>query len=300
MPDHELTVLLEGGAFFEGPRWRDGRWWVSDMYRRAVFAVTPGGEEERIVDVDGQPSGLGWMPNGDLLIVSMRDHRLLRRATNGTVTEHADLSTVCTGLLNDLVVDTAGRAWVGDFGFDLMAFDDPVPATLKRVDPDGTVTVAADGLIFPNGSVITEHGSTLIVGETLGNRYTAFTIEGDGTLSDRRVWAQLGPEVTVGPATDTLAQLRVAPDGCALDAEQHIWAADGIGGRCIRVAQGGAIVDEVLAPDGLGIFACMLGGDDGRTLLLCAAPDYFEANRRDTREAVLLTTRVEVPHAGLP
>jgi sugar lactone lactonase YvrE len=298
--DHELTVLLEGGAFFEGPRWRDGRWWVSDMYRRSVVAVSPAGDEEWVLDVEGQPSGLGWLPDGDMLVVSMRDHRLLRRQADGTVTEHADLSGVCTGLLNDLVVDTRGRAWVGDFGFDLMAFDDPVSASLKRVDPDGTVVVAAEGLIFPNGAVVSDEGNTLIVGETLGNRYTAFTIDGDSNLRDRRVWAQLGPEVTLGPAIDTLEQLRVAPDGCALDAEQHIWAADAIGGRCIRVAPGGDIVDEVRAPEGLGIFACMLGGDGGRTLLLCCAPDYFEANRRDTREAVLLTTRVEVPHAGLP
>jgi sugar lactone lactonase YvrE len=300
VPDHELTVLLEGGAFFEGPRWHDGRWWVSDMYRRAVFAVTPAGYEERVLDVEGQPSGLGWLPDGDMLVVSMRDHRLLRRHSDGTVTEHADLSAVCTGVLNDLVVDPQGRAWTGDFGFDLMAFDDPVTASLKRVDPDGTVTVAAEGLIFPNGTVVTDDGITLIVGETLGNRFTAFTIDHDSSLCDRRVWAQLGPEVTVGPAIDTLEQLRVAPDGCALDAEQHIWAADAIGGRCIRVARGGDIVDEIRAPEGLGIFACMLGSDDGRTLLLCAAPDYFEANRRDTREAVLLTARVDVPHAGLP
>jgi sugar lactone lactonase YvrE len=298
--DHELTVLLEGGAFFEGPRWRDGRWWVSDMYRCAVFAVTPAGDEERLLDVEGQPSGLGWLPDGDLLVVSMRDHRLLRRRGDGSITEHADLSGVCTGVLNDLVVDAHGRAWVGDFGFDLMAFDDPVPASLKRVDPDGSVTVAADGLLFPNGALVTADGNTLIVGETLANRFTAFTIDGEGALCDRRVWAQLGPEVRLGPAIDTLEQLRVAPDGCTLDAQQHIWAADGIGGRCIRVAHGGDIVDEIRAPEGLGIFACMLGGDDGRTLLLCCAPDYFEANRRDTREAVLLTTRVEVPHAGLP
>jgi sugar lactone lactonase YvrE len=300
VPERPLTALLDGGGFFEGPRWRDGRWWVSDMYRHAVFAVSPGGGTERVLEVEGQPSGLGWMPDGALLVVSMRDHRVIRRAVDGTVTIHADLSGVCTGLLNELVVDAHGRAWVGDFGFDLMSFGDPVATSLKRVDPDGSVTVAAEGLLFPNGTVVTDDGSTLIVGETLGNRYTAFTIAADGSLSDRRVWAALGPEVVLGPAIDTIGQLRVAVDGCTLDTEQHIWAADAIGGRCIRVAEGGDIVDEVTAPEGLGIFACALGGDDGRTLLLCCAPDYFEANRRDAREAVLLTTRVEVPHAGLP
>jgi sugar lactone lactonase YvrE len=298
--DRQLATLVEGGAFFEGPRWRDGRWWVSDMYRHAVLAVTPEGREEKIMTVDGQPSGLGWMPDGSLLVASMRHHRLLRRSPEGTVTQHADLSNLCTGLLNDLVVDARGRAWVGDFGFDLYSFDDPVTASLKRVDPDGSVIVAADGLIFPNGTVITDDGTTLIVGETLGNRFTSFTIAPDGSLQDRQVWAQLGPEVRLGNCRETLKQLRVAVDGCTLDADNHIWAADARGGRCIRVARGGEIVDEVRPPGGLGVFACALGGAGGRTLLLCCAPDYFESNRRETREAVLLTTKVAVPHAGLP
>ena len=300
MTERAFTTLLEGGAYFEGPRWRDGHWWVSDMYRHAVFTVTPDGHETEVVAVEGQPSGLGWLPDGSLLVVSMRDHRLLRRTSDGSVSVHAELSNVCTGLLNDLVVDATGRAWVGDFGFDLYAFDTPATTSLKRVDPDGSVTEAAGDLIFPNGTVITGDGATLIVGETLANRYTAFTIAPDGSLRDRRVWAQLGPEVTLGDAMSTLEQLRVAPDGCTLDAENHIWAADAIGGRCIRVAEGGEIVDEVRPPGGLGVFACALGGDSGRTLLLSCAPDYFENNRKEAREAVLITTEVEVPHAGLP
>lgn len=300
MAEHALSTLLEGGAFFECPRWRDGRWWVSDFYRHAVYTVTPDGREEHVLDVGGQPSGLGWLPGGDLLVASMRDHRVLRRAPDGRVTEHADLSDVCGGVLNDMVVDSRGRAWVGDFGFDLMVLDDPVTTSIKRIDPDGTVTVVAEEMVFPNGSVITPDGTTLIVGETLANRYTAFTITDDGSLTDRRVWAALGPEVVLGPATTMFEQIRVAPDGCTLDAEGCVWAADGIGGPCIRVAPGGEIVDEVRAPDGLGTFACMLGGEDGRTLLLCCAPDYFEANRREAREAILVTTTVEVPHAGLP
>lgn len=298
--ERAFTTLLDGGAFFEGPRWRDGRWWVSDMYRHAVFTVSPEGEETEELVVEGQPSGLGWMPDGSMLVVSMRDHRLLRRDNEGTVSVHADLSDVCTGLLNDLVVDTKGHAWVGDFGFDLYAFDTPTTTSLKRVDPDGRVTVAAEGLIFPNGAVITGDGKTLIVGETLGNRYTSFAIAADGVLRDREVWAQLGPEVTLGDAMSTLEQLRVAPDGCTLDADNHIWAADGIGGRCLLVARGGEIVDEIRPPGGLGVFACALGGDTGRTLLLCCAPDYFENNRKEAREAVLITTEVDVPHAGLP
>ncbi len=189
---------------------------------------------------------------------------------------------------------------MGDFGFDLYAFDTPSTTSLKRVDPDGGVTVAAEGLIFPNGTVITDDGATLVVGETLANRYTSFTIAPDGSLVDREVWAQLGPEVALGDAMTTFEQLRVAPDGCTLDAEEHIWAADGLGGRCIRVARGGEIVDEVRPPGGLGVFACALGGETGRTLLLCCSPDYFENNRKESREAVLIATEVDVPHAGLP
>ncbi|MDQ6856485.1 MAG: SMP-30/gluconolactonase/LRE family protein, partial [Candidatus Dormibacteraeota bacterium] len=182
MTGRAFTTLLDWGAYFEGPRWRDGRWWVSDMYRHAVFTVSPEGEESEVFTVEGQPSGLGWMPDGSLLVVSMRDHRLLRRATNGTVTVHAELSEVCTGLLNDMVVDAVGRAWVGDFGFDLYSFDTPATTSLKRVDPDGRVTVAAEDLIFPNGTVITDDGATLVVGETLANRYTSFAIAPDGSL----------------------------------------------------------------------------------------------------------------------
>jgi sugar lactone lactonase YvrE len=155
-------------------------------------------------------------------------------------------------------------------------------------------------LLCPNGSVRTADGRTLIVGETAGARYTAFTIEADGALSDRRVWAQVAPTPELGPLAETLPQLKFAPDGCGLDAEEHIWAADAVGARCCRVAPGGQIVEEIRAPDGLGIFACMLGGDDGRTLLLCAAPDFNEESRSQAREAVLFTTTVDVPHAGLP
>src|SRR3954466_5843794 len=161
-----VTTLFEGGSFFEGPRWRDGRWWVSDFYRHGVFTVTPEAESSEVVHVDGQPSGLGWMPDGSMLIVSMRDRRLLRRSVDGEVVEHADLSGLLPNLLNDMVVDSVGRAYVGNFGFDYMAGQDVTPTSLIRVDPDGTATVAADGLVFPNGTVITPDGSTLIVGES--------------------------------------------------------------------------------------------------------------------------------------
>jgi sugar lactone lactonase YvrE len=298
--DRRLETLLEGGAFFEGPRWRDGRWWVSDFYRHLVLTVDPGGSTEEVMTVDQQPSGLGWMPDGSLLVVSMRDHRVLRRAPDGEVTEHADVSEHCGGHLNDMVVDSEGRAYIGNFGFDLMGGGHPATANLVRVDPDGSATVAAEDLRFPNGSVITPDGKTLIVGETAGACYTAFTMDRDGSLTDRRTWGQMGFAPELGPLEETIPQLEYGPDGCALDAEGHIWSADSIRGRCGRIAPGGEIVEEIKAPEGLGFCACMLGGDDGRTLLICAAPDFLEHNRSQAREAVLLTTTVDVPHAGLP
>lgn len=300
MAVRELATLLQGGGFFEGPRWHDERWWVSDLYGGRVMTVGPDGSTSGVMTVEQQPSGLGWMPDGSLLAVSMKDHRLLRRSPTGAVSVHADLTEHCGGHLNDMVVDAHGRAYVGEFGFDLQAFADPSPAKLMRVDPDGNVTVLANDLLFPNGAVISPDGETLIIGETAGARYTAFTLAADGSVSDRRIWAQVAAAPEMGPLAQTLPNLKFAPDGCTLDADGCIWAADAVGARCARVAEGGEIVDEIKAPEGLGIFACMLGGPDGRTLLLCAAPDFLEANRAHTREAVLLTTAVDVPHSGLP
>jgi sugar lactone lactonase YvrE len=299
MADRAFRTVLEGGSFFEGPRWHDGAWWVSDFYRHTVSRVVPEGGETVVLEVENQPSGLGWLPDGSLLVVSMKDQRLLRFA-DGEVSTHADLSGVCGGHLNDMVVDASGRAFVGDFGFDLMARGTPHSASLKRVDPDGTVTVVAEGLRFPNGSVVTPDGGTLIVGETWGNRFTAFDIAADGSLTNRRVWAEFGPEPVGNSLKEWLGQVVVSPDGCTLDAEGHIWVADGSGKRVLRVAPGGAIVDEIAAPGGLGAYACALGGDDGRELLICCAPDFYEHRRAPVREAVLVSTEVAVPHAGLP
>jgi sugar lactone lactonase YvrE len=285
MADRSFETLADGGSFFEGPRWRDGRWWVSDFYRHTVSAIDPDGTTEEVMTVEGQPSGLGWLPDGSLLVVSMRDRTVLRRAPDGTVGTYADIAPHCGGAANDLVVDAAGNTYVGNFGFDLMSGETPQAANLVHIAPDGTVAVAAGDLMFPNGSVVTPDGSTLVVGETMGGRYTAFTIGAGGALSDRREWAAL-------PG--------VAPDGCTLDAEGCIWAADALANRLVRVAEGTGVVEEVPAPDGLGVYACMLGGPEGTTLLACVAPDYFEHNRAGAREAKLVTTTVDVPHAGLP
>jgi sugar lactone lactonase YvrE len=300
MPDRPLRLLLEGGDFYEGPRFESGRWWVSDFYTHQVLAVDGDGNAELIMEVEEQPSGLGWLPDGSMLVVSMKDHRILRRYPDGSVDEHADLSAHCGGHLNDMVVDDRGRAFTGDFGFDLMNAGPPARTSVKRVDLDGTVTVVAEDLAFPNGMVITPDGMTLMVGETAASRYTAFTILDDGSLDQRRVWAQLDPEPTMGSFAEMIAELGFAPDGCCLDAEGHIWSADAMGNRWLRLAPGGDVVEEIQPPDGLGVYACMLGGADGRTLLLCCAPDFGEHSRAGQAGARLFTTEVDAPHAGLP
>jgi sugar lactone lactonase YvrE len=293
------TVLYEGGNYFECPRWHDGRWWASDFYRHRVFTYDVDGREQAVVEVEGQPSGLGWMPNGDLLVVSMKDGRVLRRSGDGQLTVHADVSALTSGYLNDMIVDHEGRAYAGNFGFDLMGGGQPASAGLVRIDPEGSASVAAKDLWFPNGMVITD-GGTLIVAETFAARFTAFTIDADGALTDRRIWAQVQPSPDPGDIDTMLGAVTFAPDGCALDAEEHVWAANALGGVVCRVAPGGEIVEEVAVPEGLGVFACGLGGEDGRTLIMCAAPDFYEGPRSAAREAVLLTTTVDVPHAGLP
>lgn len=293
----EPRTIIANQDFLEGPRWHDQRIWFSDFYTGRVYSAAEDGSDFRVeAEVPQQPSGLGWLPDGRLLIVSMRDRRVLRRETDGTVVCHADLSGHANGYLNDMVVDARGRAYVGEFGFDLMAGAPLDPAVLLRVDPDGTVAVAADDLWFPNGSVITADG-TLLVNETFGNRVTAFDITDDGALANRRTWAKFADLPADRELEKVFAQAVVEPDGCCLDAEGALWIADALGGRAIRVRQGGEIAEEIKAVT--GVFACALGGADGRTLFLCTAPDFEEHKRRNAGEAALMVARVDTPGAGL-
>lgn len=293
----EFNTLLSGYSFFEGPRWRDGRLWLSDFYTHQVIACDLQGHVEKIADVPGQPSGLGWLPDGRLLIVSMRDRRVLRREADGQLVTHADLSNIATGHCNDMAVDAQGRAWVGNFGFDLMGGGGVQTASLARVDPDGSVHEAARELYFSNAILPTPDGRTLIVNETLGNRLSAFDIAADGSLGPRRDWAVFGPLVQSDKLDDYIAGGKVAADGGALDAEGAVWVADAIGNRALRVAEGGRVLQEV-STGAQGTFACALGGPDGRTLFLCVAPDFMEHHRAAAREAQIWTTRVDVPGAG--
>jgi sugar lactone lactonase YvrE len=294
----EISTVLEGLSYLECPRWHEDRIWVSDFYTHQVLSAREDGSDLRVeAEVPGQPSGLGWLPDGRLLVISQHDNRLLRREPDGSLMTHADLSAHVTGEPNDMVVDEQGGAFVGNFGFDLMAGAPVAPTVLLRIDPDGVVTQVADDMWFPNGSVITDDG-VLLVDETFGNRITAFDIGADGTLANRRVWASFGGLPTDRNLQAALGQLAVAPDGCGLDAEGALWVADALAGRVLRIREGGEVLEEL--PVGTGVFACVLGGHDGRTLFLCTAPDFDRTARSAAREARLLSCRVDVPHAGRP
>jgi sugar lactone lactonase YvrE len=274
------TRELAGGLRFgEGPRWRDGRLWFGDL--RTEFTI------------EDQPSGLGWLPDGSMLIVSMTRRQLLRRTPDGAVSLHADLGHIATFHCNDMVVDSAGGAYVGNFGFDLdaatrtgglaAALADPVKAKLAYVSPDGHARVAAEDLAFPNGTVITPDGRTLILGESFGGVLTAFDIGPGGALTNRRVWANVAPRV---------------PDGICLDAEGAIWVANPLAPECVRVAEGGKVLEVI--DTGQPCYACMLGGADGRTLFMLTAAGSDSAEAAASRTGKIVVAEVDSPRAGLP
>lgn len=295
----DIRIVADEMSYLEGPRWHDGRVWFSDFYTYGVYSASPDGGDVRLeLTVDQQPSGLGWLPDGRLLIVSMKDRKLLRREADGSVVTHADLTDLAGGHVNDMVVAADGTAYLGEFGFDLMGGADFRPSNLLCVDPDGNASIAARGLFFANGLMITDDGGTLLVNETFGNRISAFDLLPDGGVGERRDWATFGPVPTETAQEALLAQVVVGPDGGTLDAEGCVWIADAIGGRAVRVREGGEIVDEV-KPDG-GVFACALGGESGSTLFLCVAPDFNESARSAAREASLQAAEVDVPRAGRP
>jgi len=294
----KFKILISGLSFTECPRWHDGRLYFSDFYTHRVLAVTLDGTMETIAEVPGQPSGLGFLPDGRMLIVSMRDRKILRRELDGSLVEHADLSGLAPWHLNEMLVDHHGRAWVGNFGFDLMGGANATTTNLTRIDRDGRAEVAAVGLGFPNGMVLTSKGNTLIVAETTMNRLSAFDVA-SGALGKRRTWAAFGDPPKSTKIAEIFSQVDVAPDGICLDADEAIWVADAKRNRLIRVAKGGEILDEV-STDGVGVFACMLGGKDGRTLFACVAPTFNEREASANHRAAIWMTNVDVPHAGLP
>jgi sugar lactone lactonase YvrE len=277
-----LKVLADGLAFPEGPRWHEGKFYFSDMHAHQVLAVRPSGRREVVCEVPNRPSGLGWLPDGRMLVVSMTDRKLMRLDHDGLKTA-SDLMKLAPFDCNDMVVDARGRAYVGNFGFDLHNGETPRGTTLVMVTPDGVARVVAEDMVFPNGMVITPDGKTLIVGESFAFRLTAFDIGEDGALSNRRVWANLQDRV---------------PDGICLDAENTIWVACPTASEVIRVKQDGEVVERIKVET--DAFACMLGGINGRTLFVATAPASDPEKCRATRGGRIEMTQVEIPHAGLP
>jgi sugar lactone lactonase YvrE len=274
MTTHISTPLADKRYFCEGPRWHGGRFWFSDFYAHEVCSVGLGGDVRVELSLGNeQPSGLGWLPGGDLLVVGMTKRQVLRRSADKSVAVYAELAGIATFHANDMLVTPEGDAYVGNFGFDLDAFlmahgvegllgalaTDPSPflGKLAHVKPDGTTSVAAEPVLFPNGMVLLDGGRTLVVAQTLAFELTAFDRAPDGALSNRRVWAPL-------------KEAMVAPDGICVDAKGGIWVANALAPVVIRVEEGGQVTDTVTTSQ--NAYACALGGPEGRHLLICTAP----------------------------
>ncbi len=271
----ETKVLIDGLLFPESPRWHDDRLWFSDMDTHKVMTVDLDGNIGTVLEIPNRPSGLGWLPDGRLLIVSMEDCRLLRLDPKG-VTEHADLNGLATFHCNDMVVDNKGRAYVGNFGFDFFNTKPFKPAEIVLVEPNGDSKIVAGDMAFPNGTIITPDETNLIVAETYAARLTAFNIIEDGSLLNRRVWANLKS---------------IAPDGICLDTEGAIWVASPGRHRVVRVLEGGKITHKVKIET--DAYSCMLGGPNRDILFITTSTSERVGGKIEY-------VKVEVPGTGLP
>lgn len=288
MRDPRLELHTDGLRFGEGPRWRDGALYLSDIADGKVLRIDAPGQTRVVTPFPGRPSGLGWLPDGRLLVVSMIDHELMRLDPKG-LSVVADLAPLCGGHANDMVVDSVGRAYVSNIGFELegIPYDELEirPTHLIRVDPDGSVHAAAKDMMSPNGMGLSPDGRTLVVGESSAATLTAFDVAEDGGLSNRRKFAQLGEGATI--------------DGMCLDAEGCVWAASPPTNEFLRVREGGEIVDRVATGDRPAI-ACVLGGEERRTLY-CITNAYMSiAQAEKDRSGRVETVQVDVPGAGTP
>jgi sugar lactone lactonase YvrE len=281
----EPQTLMTGIVFGEQPRWHEGRLWFSDWGTQEVIAVDLDGNSEVILEGPSFPLCVDWLPDGRLLVVSARDGLLLRREPDGSLVTHADLNGVSQPPAgNELVVDGRGNAYVNGGGFDLMAGEDFAPGIVALVTPDGSARQVADGIAFPNGMHVMPDDSTLIVAESYAKRLTAFEIAADGGLSNRRVWADLGDGV---------------PDGICIDAEGAVWYGDVPNKRCVRVREGGEVLQTVELDR--GCFACALGGADRRTLFMMATAWSGPENMFEgPRTGQVLTVEAPAPGAGWP
>ena len=275
------TLICQGFTFLEGPRWHQGALWFSDFYDEAVFRVVPGELPEKVVSVPQQPSGLGWLPDGDLLISSMLDKTIYRWSEAQGLNKYANVSAIAERRINDMLVDPSGRAWVGNFGFVHQDGESIAPGTLARVDTDRSVHAAAGDLLFANGMVLVNGGNTLIVAETYRGCLTAFDIQSTGELVNRRLWAQL-PEGDV-------------PDGICVDAEDAIWVASPTTGSVLRLLEGGEVTDSIQT--GRKAIACALGGNDGRTLFVSSSESTGRDICLDLRSASIEAFEVTIATA---
>jgi sugar lactone lactonase YvrE len=265
MRELKAERLADDFIFLEGPKWRDDRLWVSDVFDHKVYRLGLSGEREKVCDVPNRPSGLGFLPNGAPIVVSSKDFRLYKIVGSG-IEEYADLTKHVGGHVNDFCVDHAGRIFVGNFGYDYDAGEARKPTHIHRVDPDGKISVAASGVEFPNGMVIINGGRTLVVAETWMGKLTAFDLSTDGVLSNKRLFADLGER---------------QPDGICADAEGAIWAGCFNTGEFLRIRDGGQVTDRI-AFDGCGV-SCVIGGPDKHTLfctVFCGSVDELVAFKR--------------------
>jgi sugar lactone lactonase YvrE len=278
-------VLMSGIVFGESPRWHDGRLWFCDWGAEELIAVDLDGASELITEVHSFPFSIDWLPDGRLVIVSARDQRLLRMEPDGSLATHAELGGLSDRPPNnEIVVDGRGNVYVNGGGFDMMAGEPYAPGMIALIEPDGTARQVADGIEFANGMAVTPDNSTLIVAESYGHRLTAFDLASDGGLLERRVWADLGD---------------AAPDGLCSDAEGAVWYADVPHRHCVRVLEGGEVLQTVELDR--GAFACMLGGPDGRTLFIVAREWKGVRSTMDgSRDGQILTIAAPAPGAGWP
>ena len=290
--DHSVRHVAGGFHFLEGPRWHNGQLYFSDFADGKVCVLGSDGRVEVVCQAPSWVSGLGFTPSDELLVVAVQERRLLRCSGPEGLVEVADLSGVARYHCNDMLVDEHGRAYIGNFGFD-MILDGIRAAGLALVSPRGEVSVVAQDLIFPNGMARTADGRTLIVAETFAARLTAFDILPDGSLTGRRTWAALSDR-SFATVRECLGSGAPLPDGIALDTEGALWIGDAGGRAALRVAPGGEILDRVPTPE-LSVFAVALGGPDLKTLYMCASPPLFSHDPSVERKAVLLATRVDVP-----
>ena len=286
--DPRLSPFLDGLYFGEAPRWRDGRLFLSDIAGGRVLVVDEDAKISTVAEIDGRPSGLGWLPDGTLLVVSMLDHRLMR-VEEGAATVTADLSHLCGGHANDMIVDSRGHAFIGNLGFEiegLPAEEFEIRSTnLIRVDPDGSVHAVADDMWGPNGMALSEDERLLVVAEPAAARLTAFDVADDGSLSNRRVFAELA-----GGAV---------PDGICLDAEGAVWMASPTTHEFLRVEDGGSVLDRISTGERVAI-ACVLGGSDRRTLFCITSETMGIDASAGEPKGRIERARVEVAGAGKP